>query len=351
MDLIERIADKALHDKARKSVRAIQRCIELFEIEHVSLSFNGGKDSTALLHLLRMATDDEARRSKPGTPQSFQCFYLVNEDDFEEVEAFVRQTDDDYDLNVRFIDSKDFKASLQGLVDYNGIKAIILGTRRGDPNVANQDIFCPSSEGWPAFMRCNPIMDWSYADVWAFLRACNLPYCNLYDQGYTSLGAKHNTLKNQALLQEDGSYAPAYMLPDGRLERAGRASSVKPPPVPAPASAPAPSPAPSTSSTVAGPSSLSNHHIRMSSEIEGHRASVAAAGGSFSHTAAVLVIGDEILSGKVEDCNLSYLASELREIGWVLIRAAFVPDDPDAIASELSRLSSAEIVLSCGGIG
>ena len=40
MDLIERIADKALHAKARKSVRAIQRCIELFEIEHVSLSFN-----------------------------------------------------------------------------------------------------------------------------------------------------------------------------------------------------------------------------------------------------------------------------------------------------------------------
>ena len=156
MNCIDSIADKALQDKARKSIRSIQRCIELFGIEYVSLSFNGGKDSTVLLHLLRMATDDEVKRSKPGTPRTFKSFYLVNEDDFEEVEAFVRQMDDDYDLGVDFVEAKDFKAGLGGLINWNGIKAIILGTRRGDPNASNQDIFCPSSEGWPIFMRVNP---------------------------------------------------------------------------------------------------------------------------------------------------------------------------------------------------
>ena len=42
--------------------------------------------------------------------------------------------------------------------------------RRGDPNAADQETFCPSSPGWPPFMRVNPILDWSYHDVWSFLQ-------------------------------------------------------------------------------------------------------------------------------------------------------------------------------------
>lgn len=42
---------------------------------------------------------------------------------------------------------------------------------RGDPNAADQETFCPSSPGWPPFMRVNPILDWSYHDVWSFLQA------------------------------------------------------------------------------------------------------------------------------------------------------------------------------------
>jgi len=77
----------------------------------------------------------------------------------------------------------------------------VLGCRvlsdRGDPNAEGQEYFCPSSAGWPPFMRINPILDWSYVDVWGFLRHCQLPYCCLYDQGYTSLGGVHNTLPNR----------------------------------------------------------------------------------------------------------------------------------------------------------
>jgi FAD synthetase len=333
------LTDKELQEKARKAIRLIQRCIELFGIAHVSFSFNGGKDSTVLLHLLRMATS-QSDLSDAGQARSFRSFYFLNSDDFDEVEAFVRDMDKEYRLCCEYIEDKDFKQGLKGLVD-SGTKAIILGTRRGDPNAANQDVFCPSSDGWPSFMRVNPIMDWSYADVWGFLRGSRLPYCLLYDQGYTSLGAKHNTNRNKALLQEDGTYAPAYMLPDGRLERMGRVSSTKPPPS-----------APITPPPVAPPAGPFHH--RMSSEmdrIEGQR-QASEDGGNFSHTASICIIGDEILSGKVDDANLSFLCSELREIGWVVNRAAVVLDDPDAIASELQRLSSsAEIVFSCGGIG
>jgi len=46
----------------------------------------------------------------------------------------------------------------------------------------------------------------------------------LYDQGYTSLGGKKDTKKNDLLLdQEQGTYKPAYTLTQEDEERAGRA--------------------------------------------------------------------------------------------------------------------------------
>lgn len=65
--------------------------------------------------------------------------------------------------------------------------------------------------------------------VWTFLRGCQLPYCSLYEQGYTSLGNRLNTVRNSRLaIKVEGSdelrYLPAYMLEedDSHLERTNR---------------------------------------------------------------------------------------------------------------------------------
>lgn len=82
------------------------------------------------------------------------------------------------------------------------------------------------------------------SEVWDFLLLCQVPYCSLYDVGYTSIGNIHDTIPNPALRTEEpqehfedsgsskangsspgGStrgYRAAHLLRDGRLERSGR---------------------------------------------------------------------------------------------------------------------------------
>jgi len=69
-------------------------------------------------------------------------------------------------------------------------------------------------------------------------------------------------------------------------------------------------------------------------------------------TAAALVIGSEVLSGKVADENGPYLARRLRELGVDLAAIHVVPDRVDAIVEALSlERRRVEWVLTSGGVG
>lgn len=69
-------------------------------------------------------------------------------------------------------------------------------------------------------------------------------------------------------------------------------------------------------------------------------------------TAAVLIIGNEILSAKVRDENGPFLARELRALGVELRRIETVPDEIPLIVDALQRcLAAAAHVFTSGGIG
>ena len=69
-------------------------------------------------------------------------------------------------------------------------------------------------------------------------------------------------------------------------------------------------------------------------------------------TAAALIIGNELLSGKVAEANLVGLARELRQLGVLLRRAVMILDDLDVIAREVRELSAAhDVVFTSGGVG
>ncbi|HVM85751.1 MAG TPA: molybdopterin-binding protein [Candidatus Binatia bacterium] len=69
-------------------------------------------------------------------------------------------------------------------------------------------------------------------------------------------------------------------------------------------------------------------------------------------SAAVLVIGNEILSGRTKDANLHYLATGLTGIGIRLMEARVVPDIEDRIVAAVNELRAAfDYVFTTGGIG
>lgn len=100
-----------------------------------------------------------------------------------------------------------------------------MGQRRGDPGTEDMGFLTSSTPGWPQFTRVNPALEWKYHHVWQFLRGGELPYCCLYDQGYTSLGERGDTTKNEALRLRNGDYLPAYALKLEHLERSPRTPS------------------------------------------------------------------------------------------------------------------------------
>lgn len=69
-------------------------------------------------------------------------------------------------------------------------------------------------------------------------------------------------------------------------------------------------------------------------------------------TVGIVVIGNEVLSGKVEEENARFLIGALREIGVPLRRVVFVRDDLDEIADEVRAMAERFThVFTTGGVG
>ena len=69
-------------------------------------------------------------------------------------------------------------------------------------------------------------------------------------------------------------------------------------------------------------------------------------------SAGILVIGNEILSGKVVDTNSPFLTRELRSLGVTVRRILTIPDELDVIAAAVAEFHGAyDLVFTSGGVG
>ncbi|TFK42376.1 hypothetical protein BDQ12DRAFT_676104 [Crucibulum laeve] len=220
----------------KEALDVIDECLDTHGQEGTSISFNGGKDCTVLLHLYAGAL---ARRLSPSEAMKpIPALYIPVPSPFPALEDFIEESAQTYNLDLYSCrpsasqvesvvtpaastgadylnrtkavgKAKGGQGMLEALETYKEkfphIGAILIGTRRTDPHGAKLSHRNMTDPGWPAFERVNPIINWSYGDVWAFLRKLDVPYCCLYDEGYTSLGSTYNTFPNPALLVTDTS--------------------------------------------------------------------------------------------------------------------------------------------------
>ncbi|KAL4788971.1 hypothetical protein BDV19DRAFT_374828 [Aspergillus venezuelensis] len=215
-----------VQSQTRQSLDIINDALSRYTLDQLALSYNGGKDCLVLLILFLAAMNSKLPIDEAARPH-IPAMYVAESDPFTEMEEFVSWSKNIYHLNLaRYTKSPEttLKSGFEDYLNKNpSIQAIFVGTRRTDPWAEKLKWFDPTDKGWPPFMRIHPVIEWRYAEIWAFLRHLGIEYCRLYDQGYTSLGGLSNTDKNPALWSEgEDEFRPAFELMDDELERSGR---------------------------------------------------------------------------------------------------------------------------------
>lgn len=246
--------------------------VDVLRTGAAAFSFNGGKDSMVLLYLIR-AVLHRRHHEKIETP-AVPLFRVILDEEPEGVEDFVRGILDHLDLTLRDYSEgglvaasaarvavaehdrrHHFLSAVRHAVSDANASMVFLGVRADDPTGSVSQYAV--NAGKPDIMRVTPIMKWEFADVWEFLFRFHIPFCSLYGDGYASMGSKKNSRRHERLLienfdvdletaasrmRENGvgcrcmdvnyairealergeEYLPAWFLPVGCDERAGR---------------------------------------------------------------------------------------------------------------------------------
>lgn len=204
------LKEKQLFGTVDKVDLAIKRLKEFEPSEGYYLAFSGGKDSVTLKRLADMS----------GV--KYDAHYNVTTIDPPELVYFIRDVHPDVERNrpkVPFLKrmvKKGFplrraRWCCDEYKEGGGVGRIILtGIRWEESSKRAGRKMVEQCLRHTAKLYVHPIIDWTSKDVWDFIRAENIPYCNLYDKGFKRLGCLMCPMATVRERQREMELYPGY---------------------------------------------------------------------------------------------------------------------------------------------
>ena len=203
----------SLHEILHHSLSLLERVLVEHGPERTAVAWTGGKDSTIVLSLWRrvLAGRGPLCAVTLDTGCKFPEIVAFRERIAAEWEVGLHVARpevslDGYPLAVdkvaccRALKIEPLRKAVRDI----GVTALLTGIRRDEhPSRREREFTEPRTD--PDHLLVNPLLDWTEMDVWAHITGSGLPYCELYDRGYRSLGCR-----------------PCTAPPGGESERSGR---------------------------------------------------------------------------------------------------------------------------------
>ncbi len=212
-----------LEDKVQQAFDRLDQ-IKAVATHPAAVAWTGGKDSTVALDIWKRYLQER----KPD--QRILAINLDTGHKFPEICRFRDMLAQDWDLDLHILrpgpDAEEVPLAADPLVCCNvrkilplkkglrelQIKLLLSGLRRDEHPDRAQRAWCEERND-PQHSFMHPVLEFTEMDIWAYITSRNLPYCELYTQGYRSLGCAPCTA------------APGADLQPAASERSGRAQN------------------------------------------------------------------------------------------------------------------------------
>lgn len=254
----EKLMALNIEGKVTQSKKIIKEAIERFGIDKLVIAWTGGKDSTTLVWLFR-------ETCKELSVQMPRCMFIDEGHVFEEIWNIVNHLRKEWGLNVEIVKNTDVSdkaknvgdmikvsslnernrrqvaklgfeeeefpfepesfvgnhlmktVAMNVFIEDNGIQAVATAIRWDEQTAREEETYF-SPRNNPPHIRVQGILHFKERDIWDTIHKYKIPFCELYKQGYRSLGAKGSTIKNSDIpaWEQDLENTP---------ERAGRGQS------------------------------------------------------------------------------------------------------------------------------